>query len=70
MMTPIVISPIPTPPNTLILSPRKKTAPIAVLGAIILFAGFNAGKFGLDRWVIPFIRKTIFKEAKVVGHKA
>lgn len=29
-----------------------------LLGVIILFAGFNAGKFGLDRWVIPFIRKT------------
>jgi thiosulfate dehydrogenase (quinone) large subunit len=40
------------------------------LGAIILFAGFNAGKFGLDRWVVPFIRKTVFKETKAVGHKA
>jgi thiosulfate dehydrogenase [quinone] large subunit len=27
-----------------------------LLGGIILFAGFNAGKFGLDRWVIPFMR--------------
>ena len=27
-----------------------------LLGVIILFAGFNAGKFGLDRWVIPFMR--------------
>jgi thiosulfate dehydrogenase (quinone) large subunit len=40
------------------------------LGAIILFAGFNAGKFGLDRWVVPFIRKTVFKETKAVGHRA
>jgi thiosulfate dehydrogenase (quinone) large subunit len=40
------------------------------LGAIILFAGFNAGKFGLDRWVVPFIRKTVFKESKAVGHRS
>lgn len=32
------------------------------LGGIILFSGYNAGKFGLDRWVIPFIRKTVFKQ--------
>ena len=31
------------------------------LGAIILFSGYNAGRYGLDRWVIPFIRKTVFK---------
>ncbi|OLS40031.1 DoxX family membrane protein [Bacillus sp. MRMR6] len=29
------------------------------LGFIILAAGYNAGRYGLDRWVIPFIRKTI-----------
>jgi thiosulfate dehydrogenase (quinone) large subunit len=27
------------------------------LGFIILTAGYNAGKFGLDYWVVPFIRK-------------
>jgi thiosulfate dehydrogenase (quinone) large subunit len=32
------------------------------LGFIILAAGYNAGKYGLDRWVIPFIRKTIGRE--------
>lgn len=32
------------------------------LGGIILFSGFNAGRYGLDRWVIPFIRKTVFKQ--------
>ncbi|MFJ5759158.1 DoxX family membrane protein [Neobacillus sp. NPDC093182] len=32
------------------------------LGFIILAAGFNAGKYGLDRWVVPFIRKTVGKE--------
>ncbi|WP_147534431.1 DoxX family protein [Bacillus marasmi] len=36
-------------------------------GVLILFAGFNAGKFGLDRWVIPFIRKTVFKNGGDVG---
>jgi thiosulfate dehydrogenase (quinone) large subunit len=30
-----------------------------LLGFIILTAGYNAGRFGLDRWVIPFIRKTM-----------
>jgi len=35
-----------------------------LLGGIILFAGFNAGKIGLDRWVIPFIRQAIPKGNK------
>jgi len=26
------------------------------LGFIILVAGFNAGKIGLDRWVVPYLR--------------
>lgn len=34
-------------------------------GAIILFAGFNAGKYGLDRWVIPFIQKAAFDKKKL-----
>ncbi|WP_442595727.1 DoxX family membrane protein [Neobacillus sp. D3-1R] len=37
------------------------------IGSIILFAGFNAGKYGLDYWVIPFIRKTAFKKEKALG---
>ncbi|CAH2716929.1 hypothetical protein BACCIP111895_04117 [Neobacillus rhizosphaerae] len=36
------------------------------IGAIILFAGYNAGRIGLDRWVIPFIRTTVFKGYKPV----
>jgi len=28
-------------------------------GFIILTAGFNAGRYGLDRWVIPFINKKL-----------
>ncbi|CRK82492.1 DoxX family protein [Neobacillus massiliamazoniensis] len=35
-----------------------------LLGVIILAAGFNAGRIGLDRWVIPFIRKIAAKENK------
>jgi uncharacterized membrane protein YphA (DoxX/SURF4 family) len=34
------------------------------LGFIILTAGFNAGRIGLDRWVVPFIRKTAKKYTK------
>jgi thiosulfate dehydrogenase (quinone) large subunit len=29
------------------------------LGFIILTAGYNAGRVGLDRWVVPFINKTM-----------
>lgn len=32
-----------------------------LLGVIILAAGINAGRIGLDRWVIPFIRKITTK---------
>jgi thiosulfate dehydrogenase (quinone) large subunit len=32
-----------------------------LMGFIILTAGFNAGKFGLDFWLVPFINKTIGK---------
>lgn len=32
-----------------------------LLGAIILFAGYNAGKFGLDNWVKPFLGKYVLK---------
>ncbi len=38
-------------------------------GAILLFAGFNAGKFGLDRWIIPFINKKFTKQYKLNGQK-
>ncbi|MCQ6280850.1 DoxX family protein [Bacillus sp. EB600] len=33
-----------------------------LLGVIIIVAGLNAGRIGLDRWVIPFIRKTTTKD--------
>jgi thiosulfate dehydrogenase (quinone) large subunit len=32
------------------------------LGGIILFSGYNAGRYGLDHWLIPYIRKTVFKQ--------
>ncbi len=32
-------------------------AQMVVLTIFVLVAGFNAGKFGLDRWVIPYVRK-------------
>jgi len=28
-----------------------------LMGVIIMTAGYNAGKFGLDRYVLPFLRK-------------
>jgi len=40
-----------------------------ILGAIILFAGFNAGRYGLDYWIIPYIRKTVFKQADNIARK-
>lgn len=30
----------------------------------ILIAGYNAGKIGLDHWVIPWIRQHIFRQKK------
>ncbi|MEH7418384.1 DoxX family protein [Neobacillus drentensis] len=33
------------------------------LGFIILTAGYNAGRIGLDRWVVPFFRKMRNKNA-------
>jgi thiosulfate dehydrogenase (quinone) large subunit len=35
-----------------------------ILGVLILAAGFNAGRIGLDRWVIPYIKKMTAKENK------
>ena len=33
-----------------------------LIGLLILFAGTNAGKFGLDYFVLPYLRKTLFEE--------
>jgi uncharacterized membrane protein YphA (DoxX/SURF4 family) len=40
------------------------------LGFIILTAGYNAGKIGLDRWVVPFVRKMANKNAGAEKPKA
>jgi thiosulfate dehydrogenase [quinone] large subunit len=41
-----------------------------LLGVIIIAAGYNAGRVGLDRWVIPFIRKTTLKEKVTIKNNA
>ncbi|MFC0477061.1 DoxX family protein [Robertmurraya beringensis] len=33
-----------------------------LMGVIILTAGFNAGRYGLDYYVVPYLRKAIFKK--------
>jgi thiosulfate dehydrogenase (quinone) large subunit len=33
-----------------------------IMGVLIMVAGCNAGKFGLDRYVVPFLRKRFGKE--------
>ncbi|WP_043932981.1 DoxX family membrane protein [Bacillus sp. EB01] len=35
-----------------------------LFGFILLAAGANAGKYGLDRWVLPYINKAVFKKAQ------
>src|SRR3954454_18757855 len=43
------------------LSGTTSTNPqMVLLGMFILVAGTNAGKIGLDRWIIPVINKMIF----------
>jgi thiosulfate dehydrogenase (quinone) large subunit len=33
-----------------------------LMGVFIMIAGYNAGRYGLDRYVVPFIRKTVGKK--------
>lgn len=40
-----------------------------LMGVIILAAGFNAGRYGLDYWVVPFLRKTFIKKDANVLHQ-
>ena len=40
------------------------------LGFIILTAGYNAGRIGLDHWVVPFFRKLGNKNTEVEKAKA
>lgn len=41
-----------------------------IMGVFIAFAGYNAGRYGLDRWVIPFIRKNVLKFDTAVSNEA
>jgi thiosulfate dehydrogenase (quinone) large subunit len=42
-----------------------------LMGVIILTAGFNAGRYGLDYYVVPFLRKAVFKkEERVLNEMA
>lgn len=38
-------------------------------GIFILFSGYNAGRCGLDYWMIPYIRKTLFKQNDHAAHR-
>ncbi|MBM4765415.1 DoxX family protein [Bacillus sp. B15-48] len=45
------------------------TNPMNILmGVFIAAAGYNAGKFGLDRYVLPFLRKLVNKGKTEKGH--
>lgn len=39
-------------------------AQMVLLTIFVLVAGANAGRYGLDRWVLPFIRKFVSKEVQ------
>ncbi|MEH7333066.1 DoxX family protein [Neobacillus drentensis] len=46
------------------LSGTTSTNPqMVLLGLIILAAGMNAGKLGLDRWLTPYLGRLIYKKA-------
>lgn len=32
-----------------------------ILGFIVMSGGYNAAKWGLDRWVLPWVRKNVFR---------
>ncbi|MGG0719558.1 Crp/Fnr family transcriptional regulator, partial [Robertmurraya massiliosenegalensis] len=32
-----------------------------IMGVFIAAAGYNAGKYGLDRYVLPYLRKLVTK---------
>ncbi|MDN3017130.1 DoxX family protein [Paenibacillus sp. BSR1-1] len=46
------------------LSGTTSTNPqMVLLGLIILAAGMNAGKLGLDRWLTPYLGRLIYKKS-------
>ncbi|MDO6656540.1 DoxX family protein [Anaerobacillus sp. 1_MG-2023] len=32
---------------------------MVILGTLLLIAGYNAAKIGLDRWIVPYLKKNI-----------
>lgn len=44
-------------------------AQMVLLTVFLIVAGFNAGRYGLDRWVIPFVRKLFGKKQEVESEK-
>jgi len=49
---------------TFLMAGTISTNPMDIFfGVIVLVAGYNAGRIGLDRWVVPFIRKMGKKNA-------
>lgn len=48
-----------------VMAGTVSTNPLDILlGVIIIAAGYNAGRIGLDRWVVPFIRRNAAKRNK------
>jgi thiosulfate dehydrogenase [quinone] large subunit len=46
-----------------VMAGTVSTNPLCILlGVIIIAAGYNAGRIGLDHWVIPFLRKITAKD--------
>lgn len=42
---------------------------MVILGMLLLIAGYNAAKIGMDRWLIPFIKKSFhLRKVKPVLH--
>lgn len=39
-----------------------------IMGVFIAAAGYNAGKYGLDRYVLPYLRKLVNKGKSEEGH--
>ena len=44
-------------------------AQMAVMTVFIVIAGSNAGRFGLDRWVVPFLRDRIWRRLRGKDNK-
>lgn len=45
-------------------------AQMVLLTIFLIIAGYNAGRYGLDRWVLPFLRKHIGKNKETTDDKS